>query len=86
MPLLVCLPGGGYNASYFDVPGYSLVDAARREGFPVVSLDRPGYGGSTRWGARFRSAGMLRCSRGPSPNSGTGTSRTPPGSSSSDTR
>ncbi|MGX9888725.1 alpha/beta hydrolase [Streptomyces sp. NPDC002276] len=47
MPLLVCLPGGGYNASYFDVPGYSLMDAARREGFPVVSLDRPGYGGST---------------------------------------
>jgi hypothetical protein len=32
MPLLVCLPGGGYNASYFDVAGYSLVDAARREG------------------------------------------------------
>ncbi|MGW2051843.1 alpha/beta hydrolase [Streptomyces sp. NPDC001858] len=47
MPLLVCLPGGGYNASYFDVPGYSLIKAARREGFPVVSLDRPGYGGST---------------------------------------
>lgn len=47
MPLLVCLPGGGYNASYFDVAGYSLVDAARREGFPVVSLDRPGHGGST---------------------------------------
>ncbi|WP_329374725.1 alpha/beta hydrolase [Streptomyces sp. NBC_01483] len=47
MPLLVCLPGGGYNASYFDVAGYSLVDAARREGFPVVALDRPGYGGST---------------------------------------
>ena len=47
MPLLVCLPGGGYDASYFDVAGYSLVDAAQREGFPVVSLDRPGYGGST---------------------------------------
>jgi len=47
MPLLVCLPGGGYNASYFDVAGYSLVDAARREGFPVVALDRPGHGGST---------------------------------------
>lgn len=47
MPLLVCLPGGGYNASYFDVAGYSLLDAARREGFPVVSLDRPGHGGST---------------------------------------
>lgn len=47
MPLLVCLPGGGYHASYFDVAGYSLVDAARREGFPLVALDRPGYGGST---------------------------------------
>ncbi|MCX4408357.1 MULTISPECIES: alpha/beta fold hydrolase [unclassified Streptomyces] len=53
MPLLVCLPGGGYNASYFDVPGYSLVDAARREGFPVVSLDRPGYGGSTALGGEI---------------------------------
>ncbi|MGW0580702.1 alpha/beta hydrolase [Streptomyces sp. NPDC002920] len=47
MPLLICIPGGGYNASYFDVAGYSLVDVARREGFPVVSLDRPGHGGST---------------------------------------
>ncbi|WP_432181620.1 alpha/beta fold hydrolase [Streptomyces sp. NBC_00063] len=47
MPLLVRLLGGGYNAAYFDVPGYSLVDAAQRVGFPVAALDRPGYGGST---------------------------------------
>jgi 5-methylthioadenosine/S-adenosylhomocysteine deaminase len=46
MPLIVCLPGGSYNAHYFDVPGYSLLQAAQRAGFPAVALDRPGYGGS----------------------------------------
>ena len=46
-PLLVCLPGGGYNARYFDVPAYSLADAALRRGFSVALLDRPGYAGST---------------------------------------
>lgn len=46
MPLLVCIPGGSYNARYFDVPGYSLLEAAHANGFPVVALDRPGYGGS----------------------------------------
>lgn len=63
MPLLVCLPGGGYSASYFDVAGYSLVDAAQRDGFSVVSLDRPGYGGSTALEGEIsfrRSAQLLR--------------------------
>jgi pimeloyl-ACP methyl ester carboxylesterase len=45
-PLLVCLPGGSYNARYFDVPGFSLLDTATANGFSAVALDRPGYGGS----------------------------------------
>jgi pimeloyl-ACP methyl ester carboxylesterase len=43
-PLLVCLPGGGYSAGYFDVPGCSLLDAAIANGFSTFALDRPGYG------------------------------------------
>ncbi len=46
-PLLVCIPGGSYNARYFDVPGYSFVAAATERGFPVAALNRPGYEGST---------------------------------------
>src|SRR5688572_102593 len=46
LPLLVCLPGGGYNAHYFDVPGSSFLDVAVANGFSAVALDRPGYGGS----------------------------------------
>lgn len=46
LPLLVCLPGGGYNARYFDVPGSSFLDVAVANGFSAVALDRPGYGGS----------------------------------------
>ncbi len=45
-PLIVCIPGGSYNAHYFDLPGHSLIEAAQERGFPVVALDRPGYGGS----------------------------------------
>lgn len=45
-PVIVCIPGGSYNAHYFDIPGHSLVEAAQQRGFPVVALDRPGYGGS----------------------------------------
>src|ERR1700722_461120 len=45
-PLLVCLPGGGYTARYFDVPGFSLLDVAEANGFAAIALDRPGYGGS----------------------------------------
>jgi pimeloyl-ACP methyl ester carboxylesterase len=45
-PLLVCLPGGSYNARYFDVPGASFLDAASANGFSAIALDRPGYSGS----------------------------------------
>ncbi|MFG2631116.1 alpha/beta hydrolase [Streptomyces sp. NPDC048473] len=46
LPLLVCVPGGSYTSGYFDVPGHSLFTAAAERGFPIVALDRPGYGGS----------------------------------------
>ena len=46
-PLLVCIPGGSYNARYFDVPGHSFVQAAIEQGFSVAALNRPGYEDST---------------------------------------
>src|ERR1700722_7904215 len=62
-PLLVCLPGGSYTARYFDVPGFSLLDAAEANGFTAIALDRPGYGGSDPLPAHertfARSAGVL---------------------------
>lgn len=47
LPLVVLIPGGSYNAHYFDIPGHSLVEAAQHRGFPVAALNRPGYSGST---------------------------------------
>lgn len=50
MPLLVALHGGTYTSAYFDVPGGplgSFVDIAGRNGFDVLSIDRPGYGRSS---------------------------------------
>jgi pimeloyl-ACP methyl ester carboxylesterase len=46
-PLLVCIPGGSYNARYFDVPGHSFLRAATERGFCIASLNRPGYEDST---------------------------------------
>jgi pimeloyl-ACP methyl ester carboxylesterase len=49
-PLIAALHGGSYNARYFDVavsPQPSFMDFAAASGYPVVSFDRPGYGGST---------------------------------------
>ncbi|MFI0938490.1 alpha/beta hydrolase [Streptomyces sp. NPDC021020] len=49
-PLVAALPGGTYNARYFDVAGSSagsFMDVATRNGYRVVAFDRPGYGGST---------------------------------------
>lgn len=47
LPLLVCLPGGSYNAAYFEVGDHPLVDEATRQSFPIARLNRPGYAGST---------------------------------------
>lgn len=46
-PLVVALHGGTYTSTYFDVPGYSLLDHAEYLGVPVIAIDRPGYRGST---------------------------------------
>ena len=42
----MALPGGSYTSAYFDVPGHSLLEIGRVNGFEVIALDRPGYGGS----------------------------------------
>ena len=49
-PVLVCLPGGTYTRGYFDLdmPGYSYARDAAARGFPVVSFDQLGTGGSSR--------------------------------------
>jgi pimeloyl-ACP methyl ester carboxylesterase len=47
-PLVIALHGGTYTSAYFDVPGYSLLDRAGSLGIPVLAIDRPAYGGSTR--------------------------------------
>ncbi|MBV9793721.1 MAG: alpha/beta fold hydrolase [Actinobacteria bacterium] len=49
-PLLVALHGGTYTSTYFAVaggPAGSFLDIAARNGFPVLTVDRPGYGTST---------------------------------------
>lgn len=46
LPLLICIPGGSYNAHYFDIPKHSLLEAAHLAGFSIAALDRPGYQGS----------------------------------------
>lgn len=50
LPLLVALHGGTYNSAYFGVAGSTLgsfLDVAGRNGFAVLTIDRPGYGEST---------------------------------------
>ncbi len=46
-PLLVAIHGGTYTSAYFDIPGYSLLERAERNGFPIVAVDRPCYGETT---------------------------------------
>lgn len=46
-PVILALHGGTYTSRYFDVPGHSVLDRAVAQGFDIVALDRPGYGGST---------------------------------------
>ena len=50
LPLLVALHGGTYTSEYFSVaggPAGSFLDIAGRNGFAVLTVDRPGYGEST---------------------------------------
>jgi pimeloyl-ACP methyl ester carboxylesterase len=50
LPLLVALHGGTYTSGYFSVaggPAGSFLDIAARNGFAVLTVDRPGYGEST---------------------------------------
>ena len=50
LPLLVALHGGTYTSAYFGVaggPSGSFLDIAGRNGFSVLTIDRPGYGEST---------------------------------------
>jgi pimeloyl-ACP methyl ester carboxylesterase len=47
-PLLVALHGGTYASTYFDVPGFSLLDLAAVLDIPILAIDRPSYAGSTR--------------------------------------
>ncbi|NMO03672.1 alpha/beta hydrolase [Gordonia sp. TBRC 11910] len=49
-PLLVTLHGGTYTSGYYDVagsPAGSFNEVATRNGFAVLAVDRPGYGGSS---------------------------------------
>lgn len=43
-PLIIAIHGGSYTSTYFDVPGYSLLDRAAANGVPTLALDRPGHG------------------------------------------
>jgi pimeloyl-ACP methyl ester carboxylesterase len=49
-PLIAALHGGTYTARYFDVAGSAqptFMTLAASAGYPVISFDRPGYGGSS---------------------------------------
>jgi prepilin-type processing-associated H-X9-DG protein len=45
-PVVVCIHGGGCNALYFDLPGFSVAQAVLQRGFPVLLVHRPGHGGN----------------------------------------
>ena len=48
LPLIVCIPGGSYDAEYFDVDeNYSIASTSSWARLPTISLTRPGYGSST---------------------------------------
>lgn len=47
VPLVIAVHGGTYTSTYFDIPGYSLLDRAEAIGIPIVAIDRPAYAGST---------------------------------------
>lgn len=45
-PIIVCIHGGGCNARYFDLPGFSFRERAVARGYPLLLVNRPGHGGS----------------------------------------
>lgn len=46
--MICCLHGGSYSASYFDASmDYSIKPYADAHGISVLSINRPGYGGSS---------------------------------------
>lgn len=48
-PLLVLIHGATYGRWMWDVPGYSWIDFfVARHGYPVLAVDRLGYGASSR--------------------------------------
>jgi len=47
-PLIVALHGGTYSSKYFDVPGHSLMELAALHEIPIIAVDRPSYGESTK--------------------------------------
>ncbi len=47
-PLVLAVHGGTYTSRYFDIEGHSLLQRAADQGFDVIAVDRPGYGGSTQ--------------------------------------
>jgi pimeloyl-ACP methyl ester carboxylesterase len=48
-PVMVCLPGGGYNRHYFDLPepGYSQADHHAANGLIVIAMDHLAVGDSS---------------------------------------
>ncbi|KAE8378984.1 Alpha/Beta hydrolase protein [Aspergillus bertholletiae] len=48
LPLIVCVPGGSYDAHYFDAnPEHSILAVSQKVDIPVISINRPCYGAST---------------------------------------
>lgn len=44
LPLIVAIHGGTYTSEYYDLDEFSLVSRAESLGFPILAIDRPGYG------------------------------------------
>ncbi|KAF9894163.1 hypothetical protein FE257_009136 [Aspergillus nanangensis] len=48
LPLIICVPGGSYDAQYFDANAdHSILAVSQKVEIPVISLNRPCYGTTT---------------------------------------
>lgn len=54
-PPIVCVHGGGCNADYFDLPGFSFSNLAAARGYPLLLVNRPGHGDGTATAMDFGS-------------------------------